>query len=134
MELRRLMAGALRRDGHLVLEAADGSALLLDLDVAYLLSEPADVKLASVIITDVRMPGRDGLSILRSMKEHPFCPPVVLITAFGDAEVHEEARRLGAFAVLDKPFDLESLRSTVRQIASARPENGDARPAAQNAL
>jgi DNA-binding response OmpR family regulator len=42
---------------------------------------------------------------------------VILITAFGDEETYAEARRLGAAAVLDKPFDLDDLVAKVREVA-----------------
>jgi DNA-binding response OmpR family regulator len=108
VEMRRMVAGALRHDGHLVLEADTGDGLLIDVTRAFLNPNPSSV--ASVVISDVRMPGRDGLSVLRELRVHDWCPPVIMITAFGDSEIHEEARRLGAVAVLDKPFDLADLR------------------------
>jgi DNA-binding NtrC family response regulator len=40
--------------------------------------------------------------------------PFILITAFGDADTHDEAQRLGATAVLDKPFDMPSFVGLVR--------------------
>jgi CheY-like chemotaxis protein len=114
-EMRRMVAAALRHDGHLVLEADTGDGLLIDVTRAFLNPGPRSV--ASVVISDVRMPGRDGLAVLRALRVHDWCPPIIIITAFGDAEVHEEARRLGAVAVLDKPFDLADLRIELARLA-----------------
>jgi CheY-like chemotaxis protein len=114
-EMRRLIAVALRRDGHFVLESQDGAALLLDLGHAFWGDEP-DLR-GSVIISDLYMPARDGLAILRGIRRHAWCPPFILMTAFGDDLVHEEARRLGVHAVFDKPFELQALRLAVEQIA-----------------
>jgi CheY-like chemotaxis protein len=116
-EMRRMVASALRRDGHFVLEASDGAALLLDLGHVFIGEPPEPVN--SVVISDVRMPGRDGLEILRRMREFPWCPPYILITAFGDPDLHEHARKLGARAVFDKPFPLDVLRALVLSIARA---------------
>jgi CheY-like chemotaxis protein len=112
--MREMIASALRRDGHFVLESANGAALLLDLGHAFFQDGPDAPN--SVIISDLRMPARDGLTILRGLRHDPRCPPFILITAFGDPEVHAQARSLGVHAVFDKPFDLAALRATVDQI------------------
>jgi two-component system response regulator (stage 0 sporulation protein F) len=123
--MRELIASALRRDGHLVLESAHGAGLLLDLGHAFF-QDPADAP-DSVIISDLRMPARDGLAILHGLRRDPRCPPFILITGFGEPEVHREARRLGAHAVFDKPFDLAELRAAVNQIWQASlPRTGSA--------
>lgn len=116
-EMRRMIADALRRDGHFVVEAPDGAALLNDLGHAFYGEEPDGRR--SLIISDVKMPGPSGLEVLRRMRTHPWCPTVILITAFGDALAHEEAKRLGAYAMLDKPFDLARLRGLVSEVAGS---------------
>ena len=113
-EMRRLIAAALRSDGHFVLEASDGPALLLELGHAYWGDLPDPTP--SVVISDFRMPGRDGLAILKGMRHFSWCPPFILITGFGDESVHELAAGLGAEAVFDKPFDLDQLREAVRRL------------------
>jgi two-component system response regulator (stage 0 sporulation protein F) len=118
-EMRRMLATALRQDGHFVLEASDGHALLVDIGHVYGGPQPDDS--ASVVVADVRMPGRDALSILRGLREHPWCPPFILITAFGDRDLRDEARRLGAHAVFDKPFDLQVLRAKVGSFRRPKP-------------
>lgn len=114
-QLRRLIADVIRRDGHFVLEASDGASLLQHLRHAFW-GDPADAD-HSVIITDVRMPRTSGLLVLEGVRNHEWCPPCILITAFPDSETHQEAERLGAYAVLNKPFDLDQLRSLVSEIA-----------------
>jgi CheY-like chemotaxis protein len=114
-QMRRMIAEALRRRGHSVLEAPDGPALLSDL--ARVFWGPRTDAEDSVIVSDARMPGRGGLAILRGIWQFPWCPPFILITAFGDDEVHQEAARLGVVRVLDKPFDLDDLLATVDGIA-----------------
>jgi CheY-like chemotaxis protein len=120
VELRRLIATTLRRDGHFVLEAHDGAALLLEIGHAYW-GESTDAT-PTVIVSDLRMPGTDGLSVLDRLREHAWCPPFILITAFADKAVHDRAASLGAHAVFDKPFDLDALRAAVARLGSFQSE------------
>jgi DNA-binding NtrC family response regulator len=117
-DLRSLVATLLRRDGHMVIEARDGSDLMADLACAYLTgSECADEPL---VVTDLRLPVADSLSVIRAIRSQGRRPPFILMTAFGDSDIHAEAVRLGALAVLDKPFDVDRLRNAVRQFARSR--------------
>jgi two-component system, response regulator, stage 0 sporulation protein F len=119
-EMRQMIASALRRDGHFVLEARDGPGLLLEIGHAYWGDLPDSTP--TVVISDLRMPGRDGLAILRGLRDHEWCPPFILITGFGDRSVHDEAARLGAHAVFDKPFDLDELRAAVMRLGRTATE------------
>jgi DNA-binding response OmpR family regulator len=114
-EMRQMMAVTLRHDGHMVIESEDGRSLMRDLGLVFWRAGVDYTR--NLIITDVRMPGRDGLSVLRDLRHYRWCPPFIVVTGFGDSETHEEALRLGAMAVLDKPFDLDHLRSTVEALA-----------------
>jgi DNA-binding response OmpR family regulator len=58
------------------------------------------------------------LAGLHAARAHP---PVVLITAFGDAAFHEQAGALGAAATLDKPFDVDDLRTLVCNLLARAP-------------
>lgn len=66
-----------------------------------------------LIITDLAMPGIDGLRVLRTVKHARPALPVVLVTAFGNAETQCEAARLGAFAFLTKPLESWQLLEVV---------------------
>ena len=70
-----------------------------------------------LVITDVRMPGPSGVEMLEWLRGVVWSIPVIVITAFGDPVLHAEARRLGALAVLDKPFDVNELLALVRHNA-----------------
>lgn len=107
-ELRCLLAAALREDGHEVIVARDGAQLAEHLGSRCLRHEFPDL-----VITDVRMPGGNGLDILASIRERNWTTPFIVITAFADEALREEALRLGAAAVLDKPFDIDALRAIV---------------------
>jgi DNA-binding response OmpR family regulator len=119
-EMRQMIATALRRDGHFVLEARDGPGLLLEIGHAYWGDLPDSTP--TVVISDLRMPGRDGLAILRGLRQYDWCPPFILITGFGERSVHDEAARLGAHAVFDKPFDLDHLRAAVVRLGQCDTE------------
>ncbi|MBN2573624.1 MAG: response regulator [Deltaproteobacteria bacterium] len=67
------------------------------------------VRQFDLIVSDLRMPGWNGLVGLEKLASNPLLPPIVLITAFGTDGVRQRAKRAGAVAVLDKPFDLDEL-------------------------
>lgn len=106
-DLRELIATSLRAGGFEVLEAGDGLSFL-DLVGPWLfgpeLRPPADL-----IVSDLRMPGISGLSVLDGIRHVNTELPFILITAFADAETHAEAERLSATFVLDKPFEMRTL-------------------------
>ena len=117
-EMRSLVAAALRRDGHEVIEAADGLDLLFWVE-----SQQASALRArrDVVVTDVRMPGASGLEVLAALRHSQPTIPVVIVTGFGDADTHFTAHWLGASAVFDKPFDLAALRKTVLRLSLSGP-------------
>jgi DNA-binding response OmpR family regulator len=118
MALRSWLAELLRKEGHRVIEVRDGADLMADLSCAYLAgSEATD---APLLVTDLRLPVNDSLSIIRAMRGLGRRPHFILMTAFGDAETHAEAARLGAIAVLDKPFEFDDLRSAVVRFSRER--------------
>jgi DNA-binding NtrC family response regulator len=114
--MRAMVARALRRDGFEVIEARNGYETLERLAYA-LVTQPR--KKVDLIISDVRMPGYDGINILVSIRGVSLQVPVILITAFGTADTHATARRLGAYALLDKPFDVEDLLQLSRAAIAA---------------
>jgi two-component system response regulator FixJ len=57
------------------------------------------------IITDIRMPGLDGLALLRRLREQGVCQPVVVMTAHGDIALAVQAMKAGATDFLEKPFE-----------------------------
>lgn len=71
---------------------------------------------ASVIVTDLRMPRLGGMEALARLRADGWDRPVVVITAFGSAELHALARALGAARVFDKPLDLDRLVEAVHQL------------------
>ncbi|HXU81831.1 MAG TPA: response regulator [Polyangia bacterium] len=114
-ELRSLLAEALRRDGHLVMEVSNGVALD---DVIRELAAQSPVHADEIVISDVRMPGRTGLSVLQSHRGCPWCPRFIFMTGFGDDELRAEAVDLGAAAVIEKPFEFDELRGILEDVTA----------------
>ena len=65
------------------------------------------------VLTDVRMPGLDGLELLRRLKQGGFRRPVVVMTAHGDVSTAVRAMKAGAIDFVEKPFDDEALLASV---------------------
>ena len=65
------------------------------------------------VLTDVRMPGLDGLELLRRLKQGGFRRPVVVMTAHGDVSTAVRAMKAGAVDFVEKPFDDEALLASV---------------------
>ena len=109
--MRQLLAHILRAEGFDVTECADGLDVLYHLTRWDCWHKP---DYWSLIVSDVRMPHFDGFDVLRDAHQEGY-PRVLLMTAFGDAELHTEAHRLAAVDVLDKPFELATFVAAVRE-------------------
>jgi CheY-like chemotaxis protein len=72
-----------------------------------------------VILSDINMPGMDGLELLREIKTRQPDLPVMMVTAYGDDERRRLAGEYGAAEFLTKPVDFESLKAQLRQLPSA---------------
>jgi two-component system C4-dicarboxylate transport response regulator DctD len=64
---------------------------------------------ADVVLLDVYLPDSDNLGVLAAMRRMSPATPIVLMTAHGSPALVDRARRLGAFTVLDKPFELSNV-------------------------
>lgn len=116
--MRALLACRLRRAGFEVIEASNGAEALQRL-AQRSAGTPGTAMAIDVVVSDLRMPGCDGLKILASLQQSAACVPLILITAFGTMATHLEAERLGAYAIVDKPFDLDDLTALVTAAARA---------------
>ncbi|PTM56787.1 two-component system response regulator (stage 0 sporulation protein F) [Desmospora activa DSM 45169] len=101
--IRVLLKEVFSREGLEVLQAANGKVAL-----EIIQTEPPDL-----ILLDMKMPGMDGLELLRHLKKEPLNIKVIMMTAYGELDMVEEATKLGALAHFTKPFDIEELRSEV---------------------
>jgi two-component system response regulator HydG len=96
------------RMGHRVVVVNDGTSA-----VARIQGQPFDI-----IVTDLRLGGAiDGLGVLRSVREHQPGAKVILITAHSTVQTCRTALQQGAFDYIEKPLDLDELRSVVGRAA-----------------
>jgi two-component system response regulator FixJ len=89
------------------------------------------------VLLDIRMPGMDGLSVLRVLEERGEMPPVIVLTGHGDIPLAVEAMRLGASDFLEKPYAPERLLQTIEKAMASRPGTREVKtidPAAQTVL
>jgi DNA-binding NtrC family response regulator len=106
--LRRGIALALGEAGHAVHEAARGDEAVAQL-------RDPDAETPDVVVTDLRLPGVDGLGVLRAARERDAAMAVLLMTAFGSIETAVQAMREGAFDFLQKPVGLDQLELRVHR-------------------
>jgi len=104
---RQAMARALQRVGYDVFPFADG------LEALAWLREHPDIEL---LVTDLKMPGIDGLEVLRRAREMVPDIGALMITAFGSVETAVGAMKFGAEDYLEKPVNLEVLRARVANL------------------
>lgn len=97
---------ALEKDGYQVDLAFDGEEAI------------AKIKKSEyqVLVTDLKMPGKDGMAVLEAAKELTPDTEVIMMTAYATAQTAIEAMRNGAYDYLIKPFEIDELRLKVKQI------------------
>ncbi|MEM7050175.1 MAG: sigma-54 dependent transcriptional regulator [Acidobacteriota bacterium] len=105
---RESMAIALEKAGYEVRTFDDARNALKVLE--------DDPQRAQVVVTDLRMPGMDGLGFLEAVREQKHPLAVMLVTAFGSIDSAVEAMRVGADDYLTKPVDLYELRTRVANL------------------
>ena len=118
----RLVSYILQKEGYQVATALDGEQ-----GWARVLEDDFDL-----IITDIRMPGMDGLELLSKILAKFPEKMVLVLSAFGNKDVALEALRLGAYDYLKKPLDNQRLRAVVKHLLTrdrgVEEEDMDARP------
>jgi two-component system, response regulator, stage 0 sporulation protein F len=71
-----------------------------------------------VILSDINMPGMDGLTLLDEIKRRRPDLPVMMVTAYGDDERRRRASELGAAEFVTKPVDFDHLKSQIRELST----------------
>ncbi len=104
--IRLTLSQALETLGVPIDSAANGSEALAKLNE----------KEFGLILLDIRMPGMDGMEVLRRVREIRPDIQIIMITAYGTIETAVEAMKLGAVDFLQKPFDPEEIRELVSRV------------------
>ncbi len=121
-KMRRLLELNLGEDGFTTFSAGDAETGLK------LLSEHA----IDLVVTDLKLPGMDGLEFLQTVKRQNAALPVVVMTAFGSVETAVEAMKAGASDYVLKPFSLAEMRLVIHKeldVRDLREENRSLREA-----
>jgi DNA-binding NtrC family response regulator len=105
--MRDTLVAILELHGYRVSSASDGEAALRAIQ-----ESPVDI-----VVMDIRMPGRDGVSVLQEMDPPP--PQVILMTAYALEERLRSAVDANAFAILHKPFETGRMLGIVARAALA---------------
>lgn len=84
---------------------------------------------AGCILTDVRMPEMDGLTMVRALKERGVTLPIIVMTGHGDVPMAVQAMKEGAIDFLEKPFDDEVMLSAIRAAIATGAKGGKPAPA-----
>jgi two-component system, NtrC family, response regulator AtoC len=108
--IRRNLVLLLQAEGYRTLEAADGDAALTRIR-----TEAPDA-----VLLDLKMPGRNGLEVLRELGAALGDLPVIVVTAYGGSTAAIEAMRRGAYDYLTKPFDLDEVLLTLKRALKQR--------------
>jgi two-component system, NtrC family, nitrogen regulation response regulator GlnG len=95
---------------------------------AYEVLQALAVSQPQVLVSDIRMPGESGLSLLSKVKER--CPhlPVIVMTAYSDLDSAVAAFQGGAFEYLPKPFDVDHALALIRRATTETPATGPSAP------
>jgi two-component system response regulator FixJ len=113
-DVRRALAFLLSTAGH---------AVRVHESAAHFLANLSDLQ-PGCIVSDVRMPGIDGLELQRRLKELSVDMPMVIMTGHADVPLAVQAMKAGAIDFLEKPFDDELLLSAIRIALNQHENNG----------
>ncbi|MFD2707087.1 response regulator [Salibacterium lacus] len=105
--IRVLLQEILQKEGHDILEASNGSTAL----------ELLEHEHPDLVLLDMKIPGMDGVEILRKRSERGLAPgaSVILMTAYGELSMMQEAEQLGASSYISKPFDINQIREEIQK-------------------
>lgn len=108
--MRDFLAIMLKKDGHEVVTAANGTEAL----------KAIQAEIFDLVISDVKMPGLDGVGVLKTIKEISADTVVIMITAFATAETAVEAMKLGAYDYITKPFKIDEIKLVIQKALEKR--------------
>jgi two-component system response regulator PilR (NtrC family) len=108
--MRDFLSIMLKKEGHEVVTAENGSSAL----------KVIHAEIFDLLITDVKMPGVDGIEVLKTVKEVSPETVVIMITAFATTETAVEAMKLGAYDYITKPFKVDEIKLVIQKALEKR--------------
>jgi two-component system, response regulator, stage 0 sporulation protein F len=106
--IRILLNEVLQKEGYNTFQAANGVQAL----------EIVQENSPDLVLLDMKIPGMDGIEILKRMKVLDPDIRVIIMTAYGELDMIQEAKDLGALTHFAKPFDIDDIRSAVKKYIS----------------
>lgn len=104
--VRQLLLEILRGEGFNVSSASNGFEAM----------DALENSCPDLILVDMKMPGMSGLDVLREIKQRRYpCLPIMM-TAYGELEIANEAMKLGVKHFINKPFDIDDFRQAIRDV------------------
>jgi two-component system response regulator PilR (NtrC family) len=103
--MRDFLSIMLKKEGHDVVAAENGSDAL----------KAVQTEIFDLVISDVKMPGLDGIDVLKTVKEVSSETVVIMITAYATAETAVEAMKLGAYDYITKPFKVDEIKLIIQK-------------------
>lgn len=103
--IRVLLTEILQAEGYKTYEAANGTQAL----------SIARKEHPDLVLLDMKIPGMDGLEILKQIKKESADTKVMMMTAYGEAKMIEEAMANGAITYFDKPFEIDEVLAEIQK-------------------
>ncbi|AYV73191.1 two-component system response regulator [Niallia circulans] len=103
--IRILLNEVFQKEGYKTFQAANGNQAL----------EIVTRESPDLVLLDMKIPGMDGIEILKRMKKLNQDIRVIIMTAYGELDMIQEAKDLGALTHFAKPFDIDDLREAVKK-------------------
>jgi len=104
--IRLLLSEVFTGEGYEVFQAANGRTAI----------EITQTEKPDIIILDMKIPGMDGLEILKNIREFDSEMKVLMMTAYGELDILHEAYKHGILSHFTKPFDIGELKSAIKEI------------------
>lgn len=104
--IRILLNEVFQKEGYQTFQAGNGQ------DALSILKEHKP----DLVLLDMKIPGMDGIEILKRMKAKEESIQVIIMTAYGELDLIQKAKDLGALSHFAKPFDIDEIRDAVRKL------------------
>ncbi|MCH9687781.1 MAG: sigma-54 dependent transcriptional regulator [Deltaproteobacteria bacterium] len=117
VNIRKVLGALLKQAGYEVHAEPDGEAAL-----GRIRTSPSGT--FDAVLSDIRMPRMDGMALLRALSQEDPQLPVILLTAHGSVDSAVEAVKAGAFDYLEKPFEIEQVKTVLAKAVATRERSG----------